>query len=74
MISKNIKYLLSQEICNKIINDNKFSLKLALYMNLSQQSVIKHAKSRNECLVNATQIEFFKKEGYSYEEIVSAEN
>lgn len=68
-----MKYLLSKEICDRIISENDLSLKLSAYMKLTQQSVLKYAKNRHECLVNAAQIEFFKKLGYTYEEIVSKE-
>lgn len=65
-----MKYLLSEKICNRIIDENQLSLELASYMGITQQSVLKHAKNRHESLVNASQIEFFKSKGYTYEEIV----
>ena len=68
-----MKFLLSKKICERLKKDRDLSLELAKYMRLSEQSVLRHLKMRNEVLVNARQIEFFKSKGYTYEEIVASE-
>lgn len=68
-----MKYLLSSQICQRLLSENEFSLELAGYMGISQQSVLRHVRNRAVLLVNAAQIEFFKSKGYTYEEIVVKE-
>lgn len=41
-----MKYLLSEKICNRIIDENQLSLELASYMGITQQSVLKTRKKQ----------------------------
>lgn len=66
---------LRQEIKDRIINDNLFSLELAYLLNRKQESLVRAAGRENtpDILTNYAAIVFFKKKGYSEAEIFESE-
>ncbi len=62
-------YKLSERILDKIINDNDFSLRLCLHMKIRQQTLFKHVRAKSDSLRLPEQIAFYKKEGFTEDEI-----
>lgn len=60
---------ISEKIIEKILSDNQFSLKLALLLDIQQVSVRALAKSNSDKLAHFKLVEFYKKEGFSEDEI-----
>lgn len=59
----------SKIIINKILNDNDFSLELAIRLGIQQQSVKGLAKRKSEKLTLYEAIIFYKEKGYTENEI-----
>lgn len=56
---------ISKIIIEKILNDNQFSLKIALLLDIQQVSVRALARSNSNKLGHAKLVEFYKSEGFS---------
>ena len=69
-----MKYLLSQKILDKIIQDNEFSLLLSLHLKKRQDTVIRLAKEHADILRLPEQVAFYKSKGFSEEEIFETQN
>ena len=70
VIKNNYKYMkISKKVIDKILQDNKFSLKMALLLDIQQTSVRALARSNSDKLGHAKLVEFYKEEGFSEEEI-----
>ncbi len=65
-----MKYKLAQKILDRIIHDNEFSLLLSLHMKRRQESVIRLAKGNKSALRLPEQMDFFREQGYSEDEIL----
>ncbi|MCK0201316.1 hypothetical protein [Ornithobacterium rhinotracheale] len=61
---------LKKVLKDRILNDNIFSLQLAMELNVRQEWVLKMAKKDSKTLLLPPSITFFKKNGYSEEEIL----
>lgn len=64
-----MKYLLSSKILEKILSDNDFSLALSQHLKKKQDTVIRLAKRQSDILRLPEQINFYKNNGYTEEEI-----
>ena len=62
---------ISKKIIDKILRDNKFSLKIALILDIQQTSVRALARSNSEKLGHAKLVELYKEEGFSEKDIWS---
>ncbi|MBB1560375.1 MAG: hypothetical protein HG446_000565 [Flavobacteriaceae bacterium] len=62
---------ISKKIIDKILRDNKFSLKIALILDIQQTSVRALARSNSDKLGHAKLVEFYKEEGFSEKDIWS---
>lgn len=70
VIKHNYKYMnLSSFLLEKIIKDNQFSLKIALILDIQQVSVRALARNASEKLAHAKLVDFYKKEGFTEEQI-----
>ena len=65
-----MKYELAQEILDRILNDNEFSLKMSLHMKIRQDSLFRLVKRKSDILRLPEQLEFYESEGYKSEEIL----
>ncbi|MGP2570001.1 hypothetical protein ACT4R9_05425 [Ornithobacterium rhinotracheale] len=61
---------LKKELKDRILNDNIFSLQLAMELNVRQEWVLKMAKKDSKTLLLPPSISFFKQNGYSEKEII----
>ncbi|MRJ09717.1 hypothetical protein EDL98_01245 [Ornithobacterium rhinotracheale] len=61
---------LKKELKDRILNDNIFSLQLAIKLNVRQEWVLKMAKKESKTLLLPPSISFFKEKGYSEKEII----
>lgn len=59
----------SEKIREKILNENIFSLKVAMVLNTRQASVFDLAKRNSDKLTLHNLVEFYKKEGFTEDEI-----
>ncbi len=60
VIKNNYKYMkISKKIIDKILQDNKFSLKMALLLDIQQTSVRALARSNSDKLGHAKLVEFY---------------
>lgn len=59
----------SEKIRQKILDENIFSLKVAMVLDIKQASVIDLAKRNSDKLTLYTLVEFYKKEGFTEEDI-----
>ena len=64
-----MKYELSNEILERILNDNEFSLKMSMHMKIRQDSLFRAVKNKSVSLRLPEQIAFYKQEGYTDEQI-----
>lgn len=60
---------ISKKITDKILDDNIFSLEVAKILNRTQQAVVLMAKNKSEKLLHHFLVEFYKKEGFTEDEI-----
>lgn len=68
-----MKIYLSEKILERIIKENEFSLMLSLHLKRRQDSVIRMAKKNHPVLRLPEQIEFYKKYGYTMDDILVKE-
>lgn len=71
---KNMKYLLSQKILDRILSDNEFSLELSQRLKRRQESIIRAAKRQSNILRLPEQIAFYKEKGYTDDDIFDIAN
>lgn len=70
IIKHNYKYMkISKKVIDEILQNNQFSLKIALILDIQQISVRALARNGSEKLAHAKLVEFYKKEGFKEEEI-----
>lgn len=65
---------ITEKLKTKILEDNEFSLKLAMHLKVSQEWVKRMAKERNQKLLLPHVIRFYKEAGIPDEEIMTEEN
>lgn len=63
----------SSKIRKKIINDNRFSLKAALTINLTQVAIQQQARRNSDKLTMVALVDFYKSEGFTEDEIFEKE-
>ena len=63
----------SQIIIEKLLNDRDFRLSTALAMKISENNVRNLAKAKSENLTKYSAVKFFKKSGFSENEIFEPE-
>lgn len=68
------KMKVSKTIIEKILNDNAFSADLAGVLNIQQQSVLGLARRNSEKLTLWKAVKFYKKKGFSEEQIFEDES
>ena len=69
-----MKYLLSEKICQKILTDNLFSLKLSEYLGKKQDTVRRLVKRNSDILRLPEQVAFYESHGFTRDEIFIIED
>ena len=64
-----MKYELAQSLFNRILQDNEFSLKMALHMNIRQDTLFRLVKRKSDLLKLPEQVDFYKAQGYKEDQI-----
>lgn len=64
-----MKYELANEILDRILNDNDFSLRMSLHMKIRQDSLFRLVKRNSPLLKLPEQVAFYKNEGFTEDEI-----
>lgn len=64
---------INKKIRQKILNDNQFSLKCAMAINITQAAIKEQARRNSEKLALHSLVDFFKSEGFTEDEIFEKE-